>query len=68
MRGMEGIVGKPAVPSPHGRCDPAAEINTSMRTYRITAAMMPRQRQREREAVLAAIFSALDAMRAGYAC
>ena len=46
----------------------AAGINTSMRTFQITAAMMPMQREREREAVLAAIFSALNAMRAGRAC
>ena len=65
---MEGIVGKPAVPSSHGRYYLAAEINTTMKTYRITAVMMPRQRQREREAVLAAIFSALNAMRAERAC
>ena len=34
-----------------------------MKTYRITAAMTPKQREHEREAVLAAIFVALDAMR-----
>jgi hypothetical protein len=39
-----------------------------MKTHRITAAMTPKQRERERDAVLAAIFAALDAMRAKRAC
>ena len=39
-----------------------------MRTYKITAAMTPKQREREREAVLAAIFGALDAQRARHTC
>jgi hypothetical protein len=39
-----------------------------MKTYRITAAMTPKQRQRELEAVLAAIFAALDAMRMQRPC
>jgi hypothetical protein len=39
-----------------------------MRIYRITAAMTPKQRERERDAVLAAIISALDTMRAEPAC
>lgn len=32
-----------------------------MKTFRITAAMTPKQRERERDAVLAAIFASLDA-------
>lgn len=39
-----------------------------MKTYRITAAMTPKQRERARDAVLAAIFAALDAMRVQRLC
>lgn len=39
-----------------------------MKTYRITAAMTPKQRDRERDTVLAALFAALDAMRVQLPC
>jgi hypothetical protein len=39
-----------------------------MKTYKITAAMTMMQRQREREAVLAAIFAALDGIQVKRPC